>query len=379
MLRGLFWIGCAEVFTVVASAQVQRIWLTHRTPDPNHVVVNWETAHPGNSIVRYGRTPELGENRTVEESATRHHVEISLSPGTPRWYYRVQSGPDRSPVASFKSYPEDELRVAVIADLQGKPDLAAVVEDDVHVLMSAGDNVPSLWQDGGGTRAYSKLIDAYPELFRTTIFMPVLGNHDKEVRPRGDAPPQEPVYDVNATAFRKFFELPDEEWKWCFEVPAFDVRFIALDLNHISDMGTTWQACHPFAAGSEQFEWYDRLTRRTHRRFVVTLYNEQNSNIRAKEGRRWHQMFSRGTVCITGFGYFAERAVFEGHPYFNTSVNGRGDRYPDPNSVFLASRDSYVLLTFRRESNELIVDLKGLDGNVLDRTRYLGSSPDAEP
>ena len=115
--------------------------------------------------------------------------------------------------------------------------------------------------------------------------MPVLGNHDKEVRPRGDAPPQEPVYDVNATAFRTFFELPDDEWKWHFDVPGFDVRFIALDLNHISDMGTTWQACHPFAAGSEQFEWYDRLTQRTDRRFVVTLYNEQNANIRAKEGR----------------------------------------------------------------------------------------------
>ncbi len=81
-------------------------------------------------------------------------------------------------------------------------------------------------------------------------------------------------------------------------------------------------------------------------------------------------MFSRGTVCITGFGYFAERAVFEGHPYLNTSVSGRGDRYPDPNSVFLASRDNYVLLTFRRESGDVVIDLKGLDGRILDRSTY---------
>ncbi len=179
------------------------------------------------------------------------------------------------------------------------------------------------------------------------------------------------MYDVNATAFRKFFELPDDEWKWHFDVPGFDVRFIALDLNHISDMGTTWQACHPFAAGSEQFEWYDRLSQRTDRRFVVTFYNEQNASIRSKEGRRWHQMFRRGTASITGFGYFVERAVFEGHPYFNTSVSGRGDRYPDPNSQFLASQDNYILLTFYREP-EMIVDLKALDGTVLDRTRYAG-------
>jgi hypothetical protein len=269
--------------------------------------------------------------------------------------------------------------VAVIADLQGTPDLAAILNDDVHILMTAGDNIPNLWQAGGGTRAYSKLIDAYPELFRATIFMPVLGNHDKEVRPRGDAPPKEPVYDVNAAAFREFFELPDDEWKWHFDVPAFDVQFVALDLNHTSDMGTTWQACHPFAAGSEQFEWYDRLSRRTDRRFIVTLYNEQNASMRAKEGGRWRQMFSRGTVCITGFGYFAERAVFEGHPYFNTSVNGRGDRYPDPKSVFLAGRDSYVLLTVRREPGEMVVDLKDLDGEVLDRTRYSGSNLRGEP
>jgi hypothetical protein len=354
----------------MASAQVERVWLTHGSPDPTGVVVNWETTQPGNSVVRYGPTPQLGHSRSVDENTALHHVEIPLAPDVVRWYYSVQTGEDRSVVASFKGYPADELRVAVIANLQGTPDLAALVRDDVHILMTAGDNIANLWQDGGGTRAYSRLIDAYPELFRTTIFMPVLGNHDKEARPRGAAPPEEPVYDVNATAFREFFELPEPEWRWHLDVPSFEVRFLALDLNHITDMGTTWQACHPFAAGSEQFEWYDAVTKQTSSRFIVTLYNEQNAQMRSREGGRWHEMFRRGTACITGFGYFAERAVFEGHPYFNTSVSGRGDRYPDPHSAFLVSADNYVLLTFRRGSGEMIVDLKGLDGTLLDRTRY---------
>ena len=56
----------------------------------------------------------------------------------------------------------------------------------------------------------------------------------------------EPVYDVEATAFRKFFPLPDDGWKWRFDIPDFSVRFIALDLHHIQDMGTTWQTGHPF-------------------------------------------------------------------------------------------------------------------------------------
>jgi len=302
----------------MASAQVERIWLSHKSAEPRGVVVSWETSQPGNSIVHYGATPSAENTRAIEENVMLHHVEIPWEAKAAAYYYGVQTGASHSSVAVFKAYPKDELRVAVIADLQGKPDLSAIAKDDVHLLLTAGDNVPNLWEGGDGrkdcTKPYSKLIDAYPELFRTTIFMPVLGNHDKEIRPRGSAPPKEPVYDVNATAFRKFFELPDDEWKWHFDVPAFDVRLIALDLNHISDMGTTWQACHPFATGSEQFEWYDRLTQQTDRRFVVTLYNEQNASIRAKEGRRWHQMFCRGTICITGFGYFAERAVFGSIP-----------------------------------------------------------------
>jgi hypothetical protein len=200
--------------------------------------------------------------------------------------------------------------------------------------------------------------------------MPVLGNHDKEARPRGAAPPAEPVYDVEATAFRRFFALPGDEWKWHLEIPSFNVVFAALDLNHISDMGTTWQACHPYAADGKQFAWYDKLTQGNKRRFLITLYNERNANIRTKEGGRWHEMFRRGTLCISGFGYFGERAVHDGHSYLNTSTNGTGDRYPDPSSDFLFGKDNYVLLTFHRQPLEMIVELKALSGEVLDRTRY---------
>ncbi|MGZ0175018.1 MAG: metallophosphoesterase, partial [Planctomycetales bacterium] len=148
--------------------------------------------------------------------------------------------------ATFKAYPTDVLRVAVAADWQGLPDLSVIIKDDVHLLLTAGDNISNTHQLCGAgnkecVKPYARLIDRYPELFRSTPFMPVLGNHDKEIRPRGSKPPDEPVYDIDATAFRRFFELPDDEWKWYFDVPGFDVRFAALDLNHISDFGTTWQ------------------------------------------------------------------------------------------------------------------------------------------
>ena len=148
------------------------------------------------------------------------------------------------------------------------------------------------------------------------------------------------------------------------------MRFVALNLTHISDFGTTWQACHSFQRGSGQFEWYRKLMDDKSRRFVVTLYNERNASIRAKEGGAWHKMFCKGTIAITGFGYYAERAEVDGFTYYNTSLSGKGDRYPDPKSQFLASKDSYILLTLTRNPPRMAVEIKGLDGTVLDRKQF---------
>ena len=47
------------------------------------------------------------------------------------------------------------------------------------------------------------------------------------------------IYDIEARAFRRFFALPDDEWKWHFDVPAFGLPLIALDFHHTSDFGST--------------------------------------------------------------------------------------------------------------------------------------------
>lgn len=357
----------------VLAEDIERIWLTHRTNDPSKIVVNWMTDEPGDSVVRFGLTADYGETVRIDESTMLHHVEIPLKHRDAVYHYSVSTGTHRSANATFKAYPTDVLRVAVVADWQGKPDLSAIVKDDVHLLLTAGDNIASIWQTCGEgqkdcVKPYAELIDAYPELFRSTPFMPVLGNHDREIRPRGDKPPAEPVYDVDATAFRRFFELPDDQWKWHFDLPEFDLRLVALDFNHISDFGTTWQTCHAFDENSEQFQWYEKLMEKPPG-FVVMLYNERNARIRNQAQKRWHELFRRGTACITGFGYFAERAEVDGFPYYNTSLNGRGNQYPDPHSKFLAGEDSYVLLTVKR-NGPMTVEIKSLKNTVLDRREY---------
>jgi hypothetical protein len=366
-----------------AEAEITRIWLTHRTNDPSKVVVNWETVEPGNSVVRYAASSpddygsSLAQATTIEidQNVTVHHVEIPLDQKDTVYHYTVSSGNENSPCGTFKSYPTDKLRVAVVADWQGKPNLDAIIQDNPHLLLTAGDNIDCLHRLCGVgvkdcTKPYAELIDHYPDLFRSVPFMPVLGNHDKEIRPRGDKPPKEPVYDIEATAFRSFFELPDDEWKWHFDVSDFGIRFVALDLNHISDMGTTWQTCHPFDKGSAQFQWYEKLMTGPLPPFVVTLYNERNASVRAQAGGSWGDVLRRGTIAITGFGYFAERAEVDGFTCYNTSLSGKGNRYPDPQSDFLASEDSYILLTVTKNPLKMMVEIKTLGGQVLDRKEF---------
>ena len=169
-----------------ASAEISRIWLTHRTTDPSKIVVNWETAEPGNSVVRYGLNSEHAETVAIDENVTLHHVEIPIPERDTTYHYVVSTGDQTSPDATFKAYPTDVLRVAVVADWQGKPDLPGLLNDDVHLLLTAGDNVSSVYQRcGSGNKdciePYADLIDRYPALFRSTPFMPVIGNHDTPI------------------------------------------------------------------------------------------------------------------------------------------------------------------------------------------------------
>ena len=136
----------AWLVTAPCHAQVERIWLTHQSTDPSHLVVNWETAKPTSSVVNYGRSAKLDRVATAAGLATRHHVEIAIPEQDGAWHYSVGTGADASPPATFKGYPTRELRVGIVGDwgfAKGK-DLGALRNDDVHLLLTAGDNVPSL-------------------------------------------------------------------------------------------------------------------------------------------------------------------------------------------------------------------------------------------
>lgn len=358
--------------SLASAAPIERLWLTHQSNDPSKIVINWETAQPSNSVVEFGNDSTLEQRAASDEKVTLHHVEIPLAKTDAVYHYRVRSGDDASEIISFKGYPTKQLRIAIVGDWGYAPgkDLSTLLKDDVHLLCTAGDNVPSLHEkDREGTKAFSALIDSNRALFRSTPFMPILGNHDREITGRGPKPPEQPVYDPDAKTYREFFALPGDEWKWHFDILAFDVRLIALDLNHIQDFGTTWQTCHAWQADSEQFKWYADLIAGTKQGFVFTLMNEKQGQLMGLTKGAWMPPMSRSSALITGFGYFADRAELKGGlPYFNTCLKGDGDVYKDPNSKFLAREDNFLLLTFEAGAPTMKIQFKNLRGEVLDTT-----------
>jgi len=67
-------------------------------------------------------------------------------------------------------------------------------------------------------------------------------------------------------------------------VADFGVRFVALDLSHISDVGTSWQTCHPFDKDSALYQSCEKLMTGLMPPWGVTLYNERHAGVRAQAG-----------------------------------------------------------------------------------------------
>jgi hypothetical protein len=355
------------------------VWLTYARNEPTHVTVSWVTERPEPSAVRYGADEACGARAEAGAPATLHHVEVPL-PAAGDFYYRLETAGGVTEPVRFAGLPADELRVAMVADWGfAGADVSAIVKDDLHLLVTGGDHVPALHGPGlageaakTNLAAHLRLLSANPQLFRRVPLMPVLGNHDREMRPRGDVKTlKEPVYDVDATAYRMLFPLPDKGWCWRFALPAFDVRFVGLDLNHVQDQGTFHQTCHDYREGSEQLAWYTGVMEGAAPRFTITLNNEKSSVVRGLAKGEWARLMRRGTLTATGFGYFAERAEADGYPWFNTSLNGKGDVYRDPLSKFLASENTYLLFRIKKGAPKVRVEIRRLaDGAVLDASEW---------
>ncbi len=380
-LKTILLLNIVLNFQLIHSSfgQVKHVWLTHKSSTPNKIVINWQTVRPGNSVVFYGIDDSNKRKKKIDGSTTIHHVEIELAQKDVVYHYSVMTGDQKSADATFKAYPKNILRVAVIADLAGRTDLSKIVDENVHLLLSCGDHVAWKLSDfceelpAGETviecdKAFGDLIDSYPEIFQSIPFMPAIGNHDRQIRDRKNSE-KLPAYDTSALAFRHFFELPDKEWVWSFDIPDFRVRFITVDSGHMGDStDTILKACHSVNPLAEQGVWFDDvMTKSGEKDFVITLQNGQNSFLTRM--KKWEDMLNKGTITISGSGYYAERFKSDTHIFYNTSVAGPGNVPPlvDNDIHLVKSIRSYMILTFNRVERTMIVELKELEsGHIID-------------
>ncbi len=376
MKTGLLTATTLALLAFTASAKVERVWMTHQSPDNRKIVLSWETTNPGDSIVEFGTSPQLGETVKIDGSRTLHHVEIPIPQQDVVYHYRVKSGDQVSEIHRFKGYPSKVLRIAVFANLRAdaKLNLDAIRKDDPHLLLSAGDTAMqyqfATQADKEATTSHSTAIDTQADLFRSTPLMVSLGNLDRKIRPNGLSL-EEPGYDIAATGYRKFFALPGKEWLWAWDIPDFDLRFISVDMSHTGDFGKPNQACNAFGKDSEQFQWFEQTMNDTKAGFVITIYGETSMTVRRHAEGGWKRLLEKGTLAISGECYHAERSVVDGMTYTNSSVRGNGSFGHDPQAAFSDKSASYQLLTLDREAGTLTSELKALDdGRVLDRQVY---------
>lgn len=364
------------LWSTAAFAKVERIWMTHQSPDNSRIVISWETTNPGDSVVEFGTSPQLGESAKVDGSRTLHHVEIPIPQKDVVYHYRVRSGDQVSDINTFKGYPSKLLRIAVVANIRAdaKLNFDAIRKDDPHLLLSSGDTAMqyqfATQADKEATKSHSTAIDTQADLFRSTPFMVSLGNLDRKIRPNGLSM-EEPGYDIAATGYRKFFALPGKEWIWAWDIPDFDLRLISVDMSHTGDFGKPNQACHAFDKDSEQFQWFEETMNRTKAGFVITVYGETSGTVRRHAGGGWKRVIEKGTLAISGECYHAERAEVDGMTYYNSSVRGNGSFGHDPQAAFSDKAASYQLLTLDREAGMMKSELKALDdGRVLDSKTF---------
>lgn len=369
-------LALTALLALPAAAKVERVWMTHQSPDNSKIVISWETTEPGDSVVEFGTSPQLGQTAKVDGSRTLHHVEIPIPQRDTVYHYRVMSGAQVSDINTFKGYPGKVLRIAVVANIRAdaKLNFAAIKKDDPHLLISAGDTAMqyqfATQADKEATKSHSKAIDTQADLFKSTPFMVSLGNLDRKIRPNGLSM-EEPGYDIEATGYRKFFTLPGKEWIWSWDIPDFDLRLVSVDMSHTGDFGKPNQACHAFDKDSEQFKWYEETMNATKAGFVITIYGETSGTVRRHAEGGWKRCIEKGTIGISGECYHAERTEVDGCTYYNSSVRGNGTFGHDPKAAFSDKAASYKLITLDRDAGTMKVELKALeDGRVLDSKTF---------
>ena len=121
-----------------------------------------------------------------------------------------------------------------------------------------------------------------------------------------------------------------------------------------------------FHEGSEQFKWYKKIMANSKTKYLLTLYNSGNANIRNVFSGIWRPNLEKGSACICGFGYLMECAKMRdtGFTYLNTSLAAGDPLFDKHNSIYSKQISGYVLATFNKNEKPMF-DLRSTETNEL--------------
>jgi hypothetical protein len=158
----------------------------------NSIVVRWRTDIPSDSRVRYGTTSANLATFAGDATITTEH-EVRLTGLTPRTKYFYSIGTSLSTIAggdanhTFLTAPPKgdavSTRIWVVGDSGTGGAGAHAVRDAFYTSSSTP---PNLWlmlgdnaYDSGTDAEYqSAVFNTYPEMLRTSVLWPTIGNHD---------------------------------------------------------------------------------------------------------------------------------------------------------------------------------------------------------
>ncbi len=376
------------------NSKIEAVWLTYSKNEPKVLTINWAAPDSKTAEVEIMDSPDHQDRKlTAQKSGIQagqfflYRVDIPC-PVSSGFSYRIKTDQGITASLRFKGFPTDKpVRVGLFGDwgyFTGKSDsLQSLIDQDLHLLVTLGDNVPRLWTESvqgeaaeKNTAPFLDRMRSLPELLTAVPILPILGNHDREIRPRsnrrvltpGQPRPNDCTYDLDAAAFRSFFPLPDDGWKWTFTIPEVRLRLVALDMSHLSDQGTTYQTCHSCDRNSDQFQWFNKIATHASEDYLITIYNASNKFVRDWDNGCWHHAFLKAnpTFCATGFGYYAEQSENpQGQIFFNSSLAVNGAKYPDSGSKYLQIEGSFLLLTFNKNLPLKVEFRKISDGSVM--------------
>ena len=187
--------------------------------NPTEVTIRWRTDSATDARVRYGSSASsLSETANGSGSSTEHEVRLTgLKPGT-QYFYSIGTSSKELAGGDADHYfytappvgSQGKVRIWAIGDSGTADSKAAAVRDAFYSLEKSEGRAADIWMmlgdnaysDGTDSEYQQAVFDMYPEILRTRVLWPTLGNHDARTKDGSKSGPDMGHY------YLQIFSLP---------------------------------------------------------------------------------------------------------------------------------------------------------------------------